>query len=85
MAFGRAFQIQDDLLDIEGDPAILGKATGHDAENEKVTFVTLYGTEEARRQVKELSAKAEEALSGFENPAGELLRYWIRELIYRKK
>ena len=85
MAFGRAFQIQDDLLDIEGDPAVLGKATGHDAENEKVTFVTLYGTEEARRQVKELSVKAEEALRGFENPAGELLRYWIRELIYRKK
>ncbi|MBQ7916488.1 MAG: polyprenyl synthetase family protein, partial [Firmicutes bacterium] len=84
-AFGKAFQIQDDILDVEGDAAELGKATGHDAEYEKVTFVTLYGIEEAKRQVAQLSLEAKDALNIFDNQAGRLLQEWIEALIYRKK
>ena len=84
-AFGKAFQIQDDILDVEGDAQELGKATGHDAEYEKVTFVTLYGIEEAKKQVAQLSLEAKDALSIFDNEAGRLLQEWIEALIYRKK
>lgn len=84
-AMGKAFQIQDDILDVEGDAAELGKRTGSDAENEKVTFVTVYGIQKAREMVAELSADAAEALKDFHNESGELLREWIQALIYRKK
>lgn len=46
--FGRAFQLRDDLLDVEGDVARLGKATGRDAARKKSTYVTLNGIESTR-------------------------------------
>ena len=55
---GMAFQIQDDILDMTGDEAKLGKPVGSDEKNEKTTFVTLYGVEAAKEKVKELSAEA---------------------------
>lgn len=84
-AMGKAFQIQDDILDVEGTQEELGKPAGSDEENDKVTFVTLYGLEEARRMTAELSHKACQSLEGFDSEAGVLLREWIRTLIYRKK
>lgn len=82
---GLAFQIQDDILDIEGDEQELGKPVGSDAEKDKVTFVTIYGIQKAKEMAAGLSKEAAEALRDFPNEAGDLLREWIQALIYRKK
>ena len=63
---GLAFQIQDDILDIEGDAQVLGKTTGKDARDEKSTFPSLLGLEECRRLADRLTEEAVEALSGME-------------------
>lgn len=64
-ALGLAFQIRDDLLDVIGDAAALGKATGSDAANHKSTFVSLYGQAACRRRVDELTARAVDAAGDF--------------------
>lgn len=63
---GLAFQIRDDMLDVEGDEATLGKPIGSDQANEKTTFVSLMGMEECRSMVKKLTEEAVDALDGFE-------------------
>ncbi|WP_026653189.1 polyprenyl synthetase family protein [Butyrivibrio proteoclasticus] len=81
---GIAFQIQDDILDIEGDEALLGKPVGSDIKNAKTTYVSLYGMEQAKNKVKELSDEALGILDelGFKDSfLGELFSF----LIYRKK
>ncbi|MGF6988917.1 geranylgeranyl diphosphate synthase type II [Lachnospiraceae bacterium PM6-15] len=55
---GVAFQIQDDILDVEGTYAELGKPIGSDAKNEKTTYVNLYGKEAAVEAVKNASEEA---------------------------
>ena len=55
---GIAFQIQDDILDVTSSLEALGKPVGSDARNQKTTYVTLKGIEEASREQKELSAHA---------------------------
>jgi farnesyl diphosphate synthase len=64
-AVGEAFQVADDLLDIEGDAATVGKATGKDAAAHKATFVSLLGVDGARKRLKTLIAEAEKALTPF--------------------
>ena len=61
-AIGLAFQIQDDLLDIEGDIAVLGKSTGVDRALNKPTYPSSVGVEAARRRMHELHARALAAL-----------------------
>jgi geranylgeranyl pyrophosphate synthase len=61
---GIAFQIKDDLLDAEGDPASLGKLTDKDAENNNSTFVTILGPEGARKEMWDHYCQAIEALAG---------------------
>jgi geranylgeranyl pyrophosphate synthase len=61
-AIGLAFQIQDDLLDIEGDSAVLGKATGADSALNKPTYPSVAGVERARARVRELHERALTAL-----------------------
>jgi farnesyl diphosphate synthase len=61
-AVGLAFQIQDDLLDIESDAAQLGKATGADLALNKPTYPSCVGVEPARRRMHELHARALAAL-----------------------
>lgn len=65
-ALGVAFQIIDDILDVVGDESVLGKPTGSDSEENKTTFVTVYGLEKAKEQAKKYTEKALEILDGFE-------------------
>jgi farnesyl diphosphate synthase len=62
-ALGLAFQIRDDLLDIEGDSASLGKTAGKDAAQDKATYPALIGVEASRSRLAGLSAVMEEALA----------------------
>ncbi|WP_270167652.1 polyprenyl synthetase family protein [Paenibacillus sp. SYP-B4298] len=69
---GIAFQIKDDLLDTEGDGAMLGKPVGQDASNDRSTFVTVLGLDGARRQMWEHYCQAMEALRRFPQRSGFL-------------
>lgn len=64
-AVGEAFQIADDLLDLEGDPEVVGKATHKDAAANKATFVAILGPDAARKRLSMLVANAEAALAEF--------------------
>ncbi len=64
-AIGEAFQIADDLLDVEGDAATLGKAAGKDAEAGKATLVAALGIDGARAKLDGLIAAADAALASF--------------------
>ncbi len=84
---GIAFQIQDDILDVTSSLETLGKPVGSDARNQKTTFVTLKGIEEASREQKELSAHAIELLASFEKEGyhNAFLIELIRSLITRDR
>jgi farnesyl diphosphate synthase len=68
-AVGQAFQIADDLLDLEGDPALVGKSTGKDADAGKATMVSVLGVAPAKARLRQLIAEAEQALAPFGNAA----------------
>ena len=72
-ALGLAFQIADDILDVEGDEAATGKRVGKDAEAGKATFVSLLGLEGARARARELVGQAENALSSYGEGAAALI------------
>ncbi len=82
-ALGEAFQIADDLLDVESDAAALGKPTGADAALNKTTFVTQLGIDGAKQRVRDLLAKADASLAPF-NEKGETLRAAARFVADRK-
>ncbi len=70
---GVAFQIQDDLLDVYGDSAELGKRVGSDAANDKSTYVSICGKEESERLLEKHTRSAIEALGIFGSRAEELI------------
>jgi farnesyl diphosphate synthase len=82
-AIGKAFQIADDLLDAEGDPAMVGKATHKDDAAHKATFVRILGSEGARGKLAELVGDAEAALAPFGAKA-DVLRAAARFVAERK-
>lgn len=72
---GIAFQIQDDLLDVLGNESELGKPVGSDMDNEKTTYVTLFGVEKSKELVKDYTDKAKEKLvEKFGDKASKLLQ-----------
>ena len=73
---GKAFQIQDDILDVTSSQEVLGKPVLSDEKNHKTTYVTLYGMEDAR--------KAVEGLEGLPGEHG-FLRALIMMLVNREK
>jgi farnesyl diphosphate synthase len=82
-ALGLAFQIADDILDIEGDPAKTGKALRKDEAAGKATFVSLLGLDGARARARSLVDQAETALAPY-GPAAETLRQAARFVISRE-
>lgn len=68
---GLAFQIQDDILDLVGDESKLGKKTGSDIKQQKVTYPYFIGLASSREEVKRLTESARSAIleGGFQNPA----------------
>ncbi len=79
---GLAFQIRDDVLDVEGDPTLLGKACGADTLLEKATFPALLGLEASRQRAHDL---VEEALAHLQplGPEADLLRFLARYIVDR--
>ena len=71
---GLAFQIVDDILDITGDEAVLGKKVGSDLSKQKVTYPALYGLEIAKDRANQLLLSAEEEIRPFGNAASNLLQ-----------
>ena len=71
---GLAFQIQDDILDVVGDEAKIGKPVGSDEERQKSTYPALLGLEQSRRLLVQTIAEAHDALSAADLPNDTMLR-----------
>jgi len=80
---GLAFQIVDDILNVEGDRLITGKSTGSDVSRGKVTFPSVFGLEESRRRTGELVEQSLSAISGFDESASAL-RMLARHIMERR-
>ena len=79
------FQIIDDVLDVEGDAAQLGKPVGSDKENNKSTFVSLYGTEKSKEIAREMTARADSRLKAAFGEKADLLIEYTKYLLSRNK
>ena len=82
-SIGLAFQIKDDILDVEGDTQIIGKPQGSDAEQDKPTFPALLGLEESKRLASELLGEAIDCLNALPGD-GTLLEYLAHFIVERK-
>ena len=81
---GIAFQIQDDILDVTSSLEVLGKPTGSDEKNHKLTYVAMHGLEESKRKVRALSEEAVGILEAFPH-RNAFLETLVEQLIYREK
>lgn len=81
---GLAFQIRDDLLDVEGDQALTGKTGGADAAHDKSTWPSLLGIEAARQRAEAAYGEAMQALQQLGTTA-DPLRWMARHIVYRDR
>lgn len=81
---GIAFQIQDDILDVTSSLEVLGKQVGSDEKNHKLTYVSMHGLEESKRQVEEMSRDAIAVLKSFPRQ-NEFMEQLVEQLIHREK
>ena len=81
---GLAFQVTDDILNVEGDPEMMGKAAGTDKLRNKTTYPSLLGLQESKKFAKELVKNALKAIEPFDKKA-EPLRAIANYIITRKK
>jgi geranylgeranyl diphosphate synthase type II len=81
--FGLAFQITDDILDVTGDPAKLGKSVGKDERQKKLTYPTVFGLERSRRLAEDAVAQAIKALRALDERA-DLLEALAQFLLERQ-
>ena len=81
---GLAFQVTDDILNVEGDPEIMGKAVGTDELRNKATYPSLLGLEESKDFARQLVEDALQALESFDEKA-EPLRAIAKYIVERKK
>ena len=79
LAVGLAFQIRDDILDVEGDTEVIGKQSGADIALNKPTYPAIIGMDAAKRKADELHAAALDCLKGFGGEADPLR--WLSEFI----
>lgn len=79
---GLAFQVKDDILDIEGDTETLGKTQGKDQDNDKPTYPSLMGLDGARNLLNQLHQEAVDSLSIFDDRANQLR--WIADYIVHR-
>ena len=81
---GLAFQIQDDILDVTSTEEVLGKPIHSDEKNQKTTYVTLLGIEQAQKRVEELSNQAIDLLHQLSGE-NEYLEQLLIQLIHRDR
>jgi geranylgeranyl diphosphate synthase type II len=81
-SLGLAFQVADDVLNVEGKAALMGKSTGSDLSKGKATYPSVLGVEESKRRAKELVEMAVDAMNQF-GPEAEPLREMARFVIAR--
>lgn len=81
---GLAFQIADDILDVTGNPDEMGKKPSEDMKHNKVTYVSMYGLEESRKKLHELTEKAVESIADYYDNA-EFFRNLVLKLEKRTK
>ena len=81
---GIAFQIQDDILDVTSTLEVLGKPIGSDEKNHKKTYVSIYGLEKSKEDVKRLSEEAIAILASF-GKRNLFLEELVEQLINREK
>jgi geranylgeranyl diphosphate synthase type II len=80
---GLAFQIVDDILDVEESSEVLGKTAGKDAQQQKITFPAVYGIETSRRMAEQECERAHQVLEPFGERAVRL--HELANLIVRRK
>jgi len=79
---GLAFQVQDDILDVEGDSATVGKPTRADSAKDKPTYPSIVGLEESKRRCRDLHAQALDTLRDF-GPGADNLR-WLADFVIER-
>ncbi|MDR1489759.1 MAG: polyprenyl synthetase family protein [Desulfovibrio sp.] len=84
-ALGAAFQIADDILDVTGDPVLLGKGVGKDAAARKCTYPALLGLEKSRIEAERRAKQAVAALEGFSGENAALLKGLAAYIVSRAR
>jgi farnesyl diphosphate synthase len=83
-AIGLAFQIKDDILDVEGETDVIGKPVGSDQRLQKATWPSVFGLEESRQRCSDLLRDGLDSLDAFDGDANAL-RWLARYIVERRQ